>query len=530
MKQVKLVILSAAFIMLASIAGAADKPGNPGAHHVKVRVFDKGKSIDHLKKEDFTIYEDKKPLVIDEVNISRKKIDARSGSTPRFVVLLLDTIDYNRQLQICLDYILMHILKPDDQLLIAANERTLFFRDLSDKEEIPRRIDKFVKDQGSQARQSMVAELSAIEKIMNLIRIRTSRESEPRGMGQAVHLHYYMKYIKFSLEQYISALQEYKKRHMMPDITQYCYLLKPIKKLNREKWVIRFYQVPEIPKLSQKNRDMMRNLIRELQDSHLEDEHYYAELFTGMLAQIDDVFNRAADFPVETMSQLFYKTGAPFHSIILESDIDKSSKGRKYRRLLEDIENSLAEVAQRTGGVGTSLAAPSEPPAIETALDTLRNTEDNCYTLTYTPKDPEKPGKLNVEVNNKNYKVFYENTAEIVDFSQYLKTKEDPKTPLLRLRDVTFKNKKLSISIASFLMQKTGTGNSGRIVVRIYVKDNQNAKILFDQSKDILPRENTVHISLDFQWLKKGRYEAGVHVKDLLTGKNALEVVETVIN
>ena len=253
----------------------------------------------------------------------------------------------------------------------------------------------------------------------------------------------------------------------------------------------------------------------------MRDEIYYSELFTKMLSQIDNLFNHADDFPIEAMSRLFYKLGAVFYAVIVNEGFDKASPDLKHRKLLADIENYWGEIARRTGGI--------EGP-VETAADTMRSTEDFYYTLTYTPKNPGKHGEINVEVKDKNYKVYFEDVFGTVDFSQYLNTGKDPQTPAVRVKNVTFKNKKLALTIAGFLVQKTIKEKAGRIAVRIYIIDNRENKILFHQGKTMLPQKDTVQISLSFQWLKKSSYEIGIHVNDLLTGKNAAKSIEAVVD
>ena len=508
MRRVKLVTLSVVFVFIVSfcvpgLAGKAERIDESPVKKLKVRVFAESKPVSHLKKEDFILYEDKILQTIDDVVISKGKIEGvpQNLSSSRFFVFLFDINNYNSQIRNRMATIFDHFLGANDQLLITANDQTLFFNNLSDKKKVYSAIRQFLGEQSSQAKKRMYADLSEIENLMNRIRIRSARESAQDG-AVAVHIHYYMKYIKFFIEQYIKALQDYKKKYLVPEVSSYYNLLGPLEKIQQEKWVIRFYQMPEIPKLSAKNRDMIKNLINDLQDSVLRDENYYAELFGKMLNQIDNSFGHIDDFPVETMTQLFYQLDANFQAIVVDGDLDQSSRDHEHRGLLVDIENNWAEIARRTGGI-----------------------EDIYYTLTYTPKDPGKHGELKVEVTDKNYKVYSAGAFGSGDFNQYLNSAKDPHSPEVRVKDVTFKNKRLSITTAGFLVQKTGKENSGKIAVRIYIKDNRENKLLFYQGKTMVPQKDTVHISLNFQWLEKGSYEIGVLVNDLLTGKSAVKSI-----
>jgi hypothetical protein len=506
MRRVKLVTLSIVFIVFfcaPGLAGKAERIDESPVKKLKVRVFAEREPVSHLKKEDFILYEDKILQPIDDVVISKGKIGGvpQSLSSSRFFVFRFDITNYNSQIRNSLATIFDHFLGVNDQLLIAVNDQTLFFKNLPDKQKTYSAIHQLLEEQSSQVRQRMYADLRALENLMNLIRTRSARESDRRGRG-AVHLHYYMKYIKFSIEQYITALQDYKKKYLVPEVSSYYNLLGPLEKVQQEKLVIRFYRMPEIPKLSVKNRNMIKNLINDLQDSVLRDENYYAEVFTKMLGQIDNIFDHADDFPVETMTQLFYHLDANFQAIVMDGGPGQPAPDHKHRGLLVDIENNWQEIARRTGGI-----------------------EDIYYTLTYTPKDPGKHGELNVEVKDKNYKLYFAGTFGAGDFNQYLNSGKDPHSPEARVKDVTFKNKRLSITTAGFQVQKTGKENSGKIAVRIYIKDNRENKILFYQGKTMAPQKDTVHISLNFQWLEKGSYEIGVLVNDVLTGKSAVKSI-----
>jgi hypothetical protein len=508
MRQVKLVTLSVVIVFIVffcvpGLAGKAERIDESPVKKLKLRVFAESKPVSDLKKEDFILYEDKILQTIDDVVISKGKIGGgpQSLSSSRFFVFLFDITNYNSQIQDSIATIFDQFPAANDQLLIVANDQTLFFNNLSDKKKVYSAIRQFLGEQSSQAKKQMYADLGEIENLMNRTRIRSARESARNGRV-AVHLHYYMKYIKFSIEQYITALQDYKKKYLVPEVSSYYNLLGPLEKVQQEKLVIRFYLMPEIPKLSVKNRDMIRNLINDLQDSVLRDENYYAEVFTKMLGQIDNIFDHADDFPVETMTQLFYQLDANFQAIVMDGGPGQPAPGHKHRRLSVDIENNWQEIARRTGGI-----------------------EDIYYTLTYTPKDRGKHGELKVEVKDKNYKVYSAGAFGAGDFNQYLNSAKDPHSPGVRVKDVTFKNKRLSITTAGFQVQKTGKENSGKIVVRIYIKDNRENKLLFYQGKTMVPQKDTVQISLNFQWLEKGSYEIGVLVNDLLTGKSTVKSI-----
>ena len=86
------------------------------------------------------------------------------------------------------------------------------------------------------------------------------------------------------------------------------------------------------------------------------------------------------------------------------------------------------------------------------------------------------------------------------------------------------------MSITNFKREKAQDGMIGKISVRIRIKNRQDNKILFDQTKALLPRNEIVRISIPFAWLKKGRYDISVDVNDLLTGKTGFNNLEAVVD
>jgi len=531
MKSIKFVLLCALFGIILNFFSipAFGMPADTSPEkELRVRVYLDEIPVVGLEKEQFNLYENKNLVSIDQIEMTKQRIgnSSKAPIPPRYFVLIFDITDHDNASQESLSFILDHMLTPKDQLLIAANGQTLFFKDLSKKEKVRSNINHFLDIQSKQSRQQMIAELASVEKLMDLIRTRSSRETERHGQG-AVHLHYYMKYIKFSLEQYINALKAYKSKYLSMGIDKYYYLLRPLASIKRNKWVFRFFRMPIIPELTGKNRAMLKKLIRDLADSTWNDELYYSELFSKMLAEIDDLFHSAAEFPIDEMSRLFNHLDAVFHSVILTNSNGQVSKDHKQKKLLTDIESSLIEIALRSGGSATALLSPSTGKQIplDIALKTIQEREDICYTLSFSPQTSEKPEKIHIETKNKNHRVYLIETNSSSDFSQFLNKEQNGQSSSLQLKNSNFKNKILSFNISGFLLQKTDKGETGQIVARIYIYDKKNDLISFDQSKSLLPQKDSIHISLNFSWLLKGNYSIGLEVHDQLTGQRDLQIV-----
>jgi hypothetical protein len=503
-----------AFASLYSFSPAADVP---------VRVFHEGKTVDGLQKTDFKLFEDNEPRTIAEVRIKRKKIAAAASQQdlPRYFILVSQLTDYNAPMQKGTAYFIDNIPGKNDRLTIMANGRKLFFdfsnTPESNKADIRSQVDGFLAEQSKLLRESMQADLEKIQESMDRIRNRTARESDPNGQG-AVHLHYYMKYIRFSLDQYTNALSDYKNKYLVPGLDEgtYSELLKPLENIAHETWIIYFYQAPRIPELSRRNRDMLRKLITDMGESYLSDENYYSELFEKMLGSIDDLFNGVPDIDVmvKDISRVFYGGGVTFNAIFFKNANKKLLENKKYHRLSADMSRGLGLTAGRTGG--TFIAVENIADELIPAIQAIENKEDIYYLLTFTPKNPVKAGKIVVETVNERYNVFFNDNESVY-------------VPVIALGDVTFKNKKLSVLVKNFLRQETEKGKTGQIMVRIYIENKKDGKLLFDESKTMLSGQDEVRVSLLFKWLGKGNYDIGVEVIDLLTGKRAGRILREII-
>ena len=95
---------------------------------VPVRVFFKGKAVEHLTRDDFLVYEGKKLQKINGFFIKKRKIsgqhalpktetDPESYLPSRYFVLNFSISDYNKELQEGLGYFFDNILRDDDQLV-----------------------------------------------------------------------------------------------------------------------------------------------------------------------------------------------------------------------------------------------------------------------------------------------------------------------------------------------------------------------------------------------------------------------------
>ncbi|MCK5057408.1 MAG: hypothetical protein KAT34_12170 [Candidatus Aminicenantes bacterium] len=187
-----------------------------------------------------------------------------------------------------------------------------------------------------------------------------------------------------------------------------------------------------------------------------------------------------------------------------------------------DIENSLKEITRKTGG---ELIVSNK---INTALNKIVEKEDILYMLTYSPEDPGKRGKIKVMVKNKDYKIYYDDNFRADYLREYLEKKK-VKTSSIKIKKLKFQDKTLSMIISDFFMEKEEGDFRGKISINIQIK-TAGGEILLEENKIFSAKEDTVSISLSFNWLKQGEYNIIVNVKDQLSEKAAIDFLKAGVN
>jgi hypothetical protein len=514
------------------------------SHEVIVRVFDKETQIESLKKENFTLYENNKPRAITGFKVTKKNVRPASSaaSSSRTFILDFHLSDYNPRVRKDIDFVFDNILDKKDRLVIAAGDRVLFFQALPDKIRAIAIIEGVLREQANMTRRQMDAEIKGMETFIDEVRIQGKQDVDPTtvlGRLTGVHPHYYMKYLKNSIERYLDMLLGYKKKFLLPNISRYYTLSKEFSAVDNEKWLFSFFQMPAFPEFSRRNRQMISDWITELSRREWLDELDYTKKLGRLQGDIDDVFDvsgESADNLFREAVQLLYQAGFTFQSIFLSShpETGSSTPGNKAQvkaSIERGMKNRLKEMARLTGGtfsdVESSQAAPEDNPILKK--------EDVFYTLNYPPAGgPSKgsgnepyrgKGSIKVELDNNRYQAVYSNFTRSEALNR-LPEQEKMPTSTIKIGEITFKNKKLSLIIRDFAIdniKKTRDQPMGKLNVLVRIINSQN-QVVFDKEKALLAQKESVFLSLDFKWLKKGKYHAFIDVKDFFTGKARAQV------
>jgi hypothetical protein len=236
---------------------------------------------------------------------------------------------------------------------------------------------------------------------------------------------------------------------------------------------------------------------------------------------IDMEMNMANDFPSAEVSKLFYKVNATFHSFFMHVAKDSGSEELQFRNIATDIENSLRQITDKTGG---SLLASND---LTKSLVQVAQKEDLYYMLTYEPGNAKKIGKIKVTVKNKKYDVVYDNNLRADYINEYLQ-KRETENPSVKINNLSFKDKKISLSVYDFSQTKIQNETMGVLHIRIRIKNSKN-QTFFDQTKALQAPKKTFSLSLNFNSLAAGKYDIIVDVLDQVSGKSCSEIIQPLV-
>lgn len=501
---------------------------------IPVRVFDNSGPVPGLTTADFSLSINNKSVPISNLTFHQKQLKPGNHSPARFIILEFHISHYSDPVKEGLTFIFNEILNEDDRLLVVTKDYSLKFLPVADKPRALAVINRILKDQAVWTDGQINAELQEIGKFADKIRKDAKRDVDPKiimGRGTGVHPHYYMKYFKFSIEKYLDMLLDYKRKFFLPNIYNYHDLAGNLDKTNGDKWLISFYELPVIPRFTGRNRQMIVEWIKELSKREWLDELDYTRKLERLQGDIDDVFDVSKDAEDNTdtifneMTRLFYKCGITYHPVFIGPPDRKPGQFSTYPKKDVTIAMAarLAQTARFTGG--TFVDAARLQPGMAKLV--MHNSSYYHLSCNATPKNIRS---IMVKTANKDHRTVYNDAVRSRFFDDILKEKKNL-PPSVRLENVTFKNRLLTMTIAGFFFKSRDKNNKkvkGKLNVHIVVLNREN-QVVFNQGKGFDAAKKTLSVSLGFKQLDKGDYNIAVQVKDVLTGKSTAYFIKTTI-
>jgi len=435
----------------------------------------------------------------------------------RYFVLVFRITNYNKYLKEGLDYIFNTVLNESDQLLVFVNDQSAFFKSLTDKVSVKAKLDRLLHDVSLEARNKMLMYVKEVENLVNKHKFEMSL-GQPGSRGGILSIQWV---VEEYLRKFLDVWKMYKKKYLIPDINKYYNFARFLKNIEKEKWVINFYQFEMFPDIIISSESMRRigRLVGEWQISSNQEIVTASRIISRQLIEIEKELSVAMDFPSDEVAKIFHNVDTTFHSIFMKTSMSILLEDMEYREIASELESSLRAITDLTGG---ELVVSNK---LDMALDRISEVEDIYYILTYAPKNPDKVGKIKVKLENRKYKLVYSPNLRSGFLGQFLEEKQIKGKPV-KIEALKFKKGKLMFVISDFFWHKK---EGGALSIRIRIND-PHGKSVFDQKKSIKATQKKISIALNINGLKKGEYDVVVDVNDLFTKMSSTQLLKTTIS
>lgn len=348
---------------------------------VPVRVFKGDRFIDHLKLEDFELFEDGRLQSIESVYLIHKtsveKSQGRRSLTPmvsRHFILMFEITEYLPKVGDAIDHFFENVLLPGDSLNVVTPLKTYRFKPdaltAMPRPEISRKLkDLLIKDArlGNTEYWSLIRDLRDVMNTDDFLEVRLERYQQILGRLTGIR---------------------YVDEGRLLEFARY------LRDRSGQKHVFLFYQKELIPQINY--RELM-----ELESNN--------QGSPDMIMKLNELFNfykRDVDFDVDRVKKAFSDSSIAVHFMLITQQRPKM--GGLTRDMMtmeehsEDIFSAFSEMAQATGGLVVSSANAAS--SFEKAVDA----SENYYLIYYSPTDYKADNvfrKITVKVKTGNYRV-----------------------------------------------------------------------------------------------------------------------------
>ncbi len=471
------------------------------AIEIPVRIIQKGEVVRELTRQDFEIYENgiKQEITAFEV-ISRKisapieKRDRRS--LKRTFILIFNVFDYNDAVGEGIDYFFAQIFRPGDHILIITENTMLNIEKgktmsavIHGLKETLKRYKVISTGQILKAYKDLDNECDRLLASLRALRGGALGSNGPQGV-----LRFYQNYERI--------WKEYRRQFIAPEIGLYRSLIRRVKHLEGEKWVLCFQQREMFPKL--RSMGSLDYEIRQVIETPSDDPVVTTMQRTirSKQMELNKLFDVSSVIPADVLRNLFMEANISFHLILFKSTRTMISEDFELGEVSQDHEDCFRQISHSTGGSTTFSNRISE------AVQEASECEDYHYLLVYSPKGKPMDEERAIEVKLKNRR------AEVI----HLKRIPGATTPPISLFNFKARRKSLSFSLTNYKRVRVEGKITGYANVKVTVFDERSNKI-FDEEKVLSLVEKDTHISLNISQMEPGNYFVIIQAVDRITNE-----------
>jgi len=481
------------------------------AFEVPIRVLYKGNPVKNLSIDDFTILEKGIPQKITGLDVISRKIDVPFSypdsviPDKRVFVLIFNVFDYFEEVGRAIDDFFANYYRQGDQYIILTENKLFDMGNGENTAEIALRLKSILKKFKQVSSQNTFMTYRELSRRSNELNEHL-QGVRIRGATGGISSNPYYETVRF-LEFYLHVWNQYKKQYLLPDLGFYQNLIKRIKIMEGEKWVICFQQRDLFPSLRIEGR-LNTEISRLLGDQGSQLQIAWQRQIEILEREINKSQNFTQYFPMEEMKKIFMEVGSTVHTIILRSTMPLVSNDFTLIEVEQEFENCMRDLSFITGGFATF------SNKVASALKKAAEKEDYFYVLWYSPKDLDiKKRDISVKVNVDRARVIYR--------SNLTQNKKFP----LAIDHFKVEGKTLDFIIRNYEQIAINEENTGFVEVKITVYDN-NSKIIFDSKRMLELYRKEANFNITLNSIQNGSYFVIIEVIDKIANeKNVLSRV-----
>lgn len=369
---------------------------------VPVRVFRGNQFVDNLKLSDFEVTEDGLPQKIEAVYLIRKRsIERREEervfkpSTVRNFFLIFEINDYMPRLNEALDYFVLEVLKPGDNLFVLTPLKSYRLSaqamEARPKEKILEQLKGLIRRDaliGAAEYRELLSEMESLAK--SLAQLVSGQANLPPGSANAPLM--MMDDLDSSgeqprsfdeqLQRYVELLGRLDNLKKVNE-TNFLAFADFLKNMPGQKYLFLFYQKEYLPKIDPKILYQYIEMYQDRPDIY--------QTITGII----EFFRRDISLDTEKIRRAFCDSSISAHFMFITTP-RKDLAGVRTDEQVDDLFSAFNEIARASGGFVDSSSNPAS------LLMRAIEASENYYLLYYTPSNKERDGRfreIQVKVN-----------------------------------------------------------------------------------------------------------------------------------
>ncbi len=473
---------------------------------VIVRAMKKGRLVDGLQKDDFSLYENGQKQVITSFQEVKRKIKTATGQTaearetailrPRIFLFYFWLSEPEPQLNETLESFFTHVFREGDYALLISGNQVFKITNPAQVSQVLPEVKSKLDELSANARMDRSAFKNRLEELIRDLEEQLARMSAAAARGGPTDSIGSRNLLEQFTANYKRLWDEYKTRRLYLNVDKLKAIAESLKSLEYEKWGLVFFQPDLVPQLD------TDSFIRDKQGA-LADYSELQKTFAAISREINTPSGSLAI--LEDIRRAFLDANATFHLMLSsKAPADQvNSRFLKFGHVYSDWQEVFRNISRSTGG------DVIEGNKLDKSLDQAIGKEDIYYRLTYEPsKGGERTRTIEIKTPLKRINLVY--TREMI--------LRIPGTIAIDNFSFTPAAATLEFTIKNYRQLYDGYQMYGNIRIKVSAVDEQGEITSFERVFE--PEDIEIIPSLKLNFPHSGKYTLIVEAMDRQTGKS----------